>query len=127
MKHFIFCWFLAAICISSLVRADIFQWEYINPADPALGKQQSATLCVDGADANAAPGAGLSGLNLTMAYLTGANLTNAGFSNAIITDADFTAAEVRGANFSRSLYGSVKSGISVSQLYSTASYQARDL
>jgi hypothetical protein len=28
--------------------ADIFQWEYINPADPSDGKQQSTTLAPDG-------------------------------------------------------------------------------
>ena len=42
------------------VRADIFQWAYINPAVPSQGKQQSTTLCVDGAGLNAVPGAILS-------------------------------------------------------------------
>ncbi len=32
-----------------LARADIYEWEYINPANPSLGKQQSTTLCPDGA------------------------------------------------------------------------------
>src|SRR5688500_19944182 len=59
--------------------ADIFQWEYINPADPSQGKQQSTTLAPDGAGVDAVPGANLSGLNLTKAYLIGADLTNASF------------------------------------------------
>jgi uncharacterized protein YjbI with pentapeptide repeats len=155
--------------------ADIFQWEYINPADPNQGKQQSTTLAPDGAGVDAVPGADLSGRNLTMAYLIGvdlssiyschfgifcswettnlsdtnltnadlssadlswaslwdtnlrgANVTNADFSSATLTNADFTGADVRGARFGwpRSGYGT---GISLAQLYSTASYQARDL
>lgn len=56
------------------VRADIFQWQYINPANPALGKQQSTTLAPDGAGAIAAPGTNLSNRDLTKAYLIGADL-----------------------------------------------------
>ena len=57
-----------------VARADIFQWEYINPANPSQGKQPSTMLAPDGAGANAVPGANLSYRNLTMAYLIGANL-----------------------------------------------------
>src|SRR5206468_12459698 len=45
--------------------ADIFQWEYVNPADPGQGKQQSMTLCPGGAGVNAVPGADLRGRDLT--------------------------------------------------------------
>ena len=38
-----------------VARADIFEWEYINPADPSLGKQPGATLTPDGAGASVAP------------------------------------------------------------------------
>ena len=62
---------------SHAAHADIFQWEYINPADPSQGKQQSTTLAPDGAGVDAVPGANLYGRNLTMAYLIGADLTNA--------------------------------------------------
>src|SRR4029079_7605232 len=41
--------------IAHLARADIYQWEYITPANPALGKQPSAILCPGGAGAVAAP------------------------------------------------------------------------
>src|SRR5688500_4756651 len=58
-----------------VIRADIFQWEYVNPANPSQGKQQSTTLAFDGAGASAAPGADLSNRNLTMAYLIGADLS----------------------------------------------------
>src|SRR5262249_22992920 len=110
-------------------RADIYQWEYINPADPSQGKQQSKTLVPDGAGIVAVPGSDLSNRNLTMAYLIGAdlsganfsasmfgdtllvdadlsnaNLTNASFYGATLRDAEFAGAEVQGADFSKSNY-----------------------
>ncbi len=133
------------IAMPAAAHADIFQWEYIDPADPSHGKQQSTTLAPGGAGVDAAPGAGLAGRNLTMAYLIGAdltgavgrasnltnadlsqaNLTNSDFDAATLTDADFTGAEVRGADFSiNEGYGT---GITLDQLYSTASYQGHDL
>ena len=90
-------------------RADIFQWEYINPADPSQGKQQSTTLAPDGAGVDAVPGADLSDRNLTMAYLIGAdltgaygyyaNLTNADLSQANLTNAYFAGATLHGRQF----------------------------
>jgi hypothetical protein len=32
------------VAFASAAQADIYQWEYINPADPSQGKQQSTTL-----------------------------------------------------------------------------------
>jgi hypothetical protein len=60
---------------ASVARADIVQWEYVNPADPAQGKRPSLTLTPGGAGANAAPGANLANRDLTKAYLIGANLS----------------------------------------------------
>jgi uncharacterized protein YjbI with pentapeptide repeats len=137
---------LLLVCPSP-ARADIFQWEYINPADPSQRKRQSTTLAPDGAGVDAVPGADLSYRNLTMAYLIGAdltgtygdgaNLTNADLSHsnltasrfigARLTDADFTGAQVRDASFARNPFSSSGTGISLAQLYSTASYQAHDL
>ena len=65
---------LALFAPAPVARADIFQWEYINPANPSLGKQPSTTLAPDGAGANAVPGTNLSNRNLTKAYLIGADL-----------------------------------------------------
>ena len=48
---------LYVLLIAGATRADIFQWQYINPAVLTQGKQQSTTLCVDGAGVDAAPGA----------------------------------------------------------------------
>ena len=36
---------LAIFAPAPVARADIFQWEYINPANPSLGKQPSTMLC----------------------------------------------------------------------------------
>src|SRR4029079_16030267 len=66
---------LALFNTTPVARADIFQWEYVNPADPSQGKRQSTALTLDGAGATAEPGANLSNRNLTMAYMIGANLT----------------------------------------------------
>jgi uncharacterized protein YjbI with pentapeptide repeats len=161
MHRFIPLLFAVGILVGvANARADIFQWEYINPADASQGKRQSTTLAPQGSRVNAGPGADLAGRDLTMAYLIGADLTNANFASRItsqgrgyndrldrgynfinfqdarLSDADFTGAEVRGANFSRGYCrpGTACSrlpgwnvGITLAQLYSTASYQSRDL
>ena len=66
---------LALFAPAPVARADIFQWQYINPANPSQGKQPSTMLCPGGAGAYAVPGANLSNRNLTMAYLIGADLS----------------------------------------------------
>jgi uncharacterized protein YjbI with pentapeptide repeats len=48
-------------------------------------------------------------------------------SYATLTGANLTGAEVRGVSFHRDSYVGDDSGLSAAQLYSTASYQARDL
>ena len=45
---------LAIFPTGPVAHADIYQWEYINPANPGQGKQQSTMLAPDGAGANAA-------------------------------------------------------------------------
>jgi uncharacterized protein YjbI with pentapeptide repeats len=145
-RHILLVSFFPLLLVSpSPAPADIFQWEYIDPADPSQGKQQSTMLAPDGAGVDAVPGADLAGRNLTMAYLIGAdltsangfqtnltdsdlsqaklssaNLTRASFDGATLTNADFTHAEVRGAYLA-------DAGFTLAQLYSTASYQTRDL
>jgi uncharacterized protein YjbI with pentapeptide repeats len=151
------------VAFATSAHADIFQWEYINPADTSQGKQQSRMIAPDGAAVDAVPGTDLSYRNLTMAYLIGAdltgayassanltdadlsqanltnarvfnatltnadlsqaNLTNTVFEFATLTDADFTGAEVRGAGFGYT----TPRGFAADQLYSTRSYQSHDL
>src|SRR5258706_155220 len=87
---------LAAVFSASMLAvpgpasADIFQWQYINPADPSQGKQPSATLCPGGAGVNAVPYADLNSRNLTMAYLINTSLNSANVANADLTFADLT-------------------------------------
>lgn len=139
-----FCLLLLSLAsITQIASADIFEWEWINPADHSQGKQQSTTLVPDGAGLVPEPGLYTSYANLTQAYLSGANLmdakfgsaklTNADLSGANLTDvffydatlinADFTNAEVRGASFEYT----TDFGFTAAQLYSTASYQAGNL
>ena len=71
--------------------------------------------------------------NLSSAYFAGAILTNSNFSNAklssasfdftTLTNADFTNAIINGTDFT----GTVSRGFTESQLYSTKSYQNKDL
>jgi len=111
------------LLVNSIVSADIYQWEYIDPAQPELGKQQSLTLCPDGAGASAVPQANLDFRNLTQAYLIGSDLTGASFYSATLTDADMTNAVVNGASFC----STTGKGFTAAQLYSTASYAGGDL
>ena len=64
--------------------------------------------------------------NLAGGNFAGQNLTNASFYGAPLTDANFTDAEVRGASFGRFVSHFIDSteGITLAQLYSTASYRA---
>ena len=91
---------LALFAPTPRARADIFQWQYINPANPSQGKQPSTLLCPGGAGANAVPQSDLSFRNLTMAYLIGADLGGATASTAILTNAELTQANLTSANFS---------------------------
>jgi len=114
---------VALAALAAAARADIYQWEWVDPGDHSQGKRESATLCPDGAGKVAEPFAYLWRLDLTQAYLIGADLMAADFWQATLTDADLTDAEVWMARF-----GDVTSrGFTAAQLYSTASYKAKDL
>jgi uncharacterized protein YjbI with pentapeptide repeats len=131
------------VAFANAAHANIFQWEYVNPTDPSQGKRQSAMLAADGAGVRAMPGGNLSYLDLTMAYLIGADLTgafgydtdltNADLSQANFTNAFLVSARLAGANLTGArvqgadLSGTTAVGFSAAQLYSTASYQSRDL
>jgi len=91
-------------------------------------------------EGNDLTGWNLAGQNLAWAYfwyatltgtdLSNANLTSADFYYATLTGADLTDAVVAGANFGMYYdyyYRSPGSGITKEQLYSTASYKAKDL
>jgi len=111
------------LMINSIASAEIYQWEYVDPAHPELGKQQSPTLCPDGAGVWAVPLADLSFRNLTQAYLIGSDLTGASFYLATLTNADLSNAVVKRAEF----FSTTGQGFTAAQLYSTASYASGDL
>ncbi|MEQ9461124.1 MAG: pentapeptide repeat-containing protein [Phycisphaeraceae bacterium] len=73
------CAGLLIVCASASTYADIFEWQYIDPLNPSLGKQQSTTLTPDGAGMVAEPEAFLNEIDLTKAWLDQANLTDANF------------------------------------------------
>ncbi len=81
--------------------ADVYQWEWIDPAHPELGKQQSTTLCLGGAGIDPIPGVFLGSRDLTKAYLIGDDLSNASCSypGANLTNADLTLANLSSHNF----------------------------
>ncbi len=136
---------LAAICavLVASASADIYQWEYINPADPGQGKQASAVPCLGGIGVSAQPFADLSYRQLERGYFIGANLYDAYCYRATLISADFSHANLQDANFSRARLdnatftgadvraatfdGTVQYGFTAAQLYSTASYQSGDL
>jgi uncharacterized protein YjbI with pentapeptide repeats len=85
---------LAIFAPTQVARADIYQWEYVNPANPSWGKQQSTLLTPDGAGVNAVPAANLANRNLTKAFLPGASLANANLRNATFVYADFSTGSI---------------------------------
>src|SRR5262245_611 len=95
---------LTTLACAPPARADIYQWEYIDPLDPSQGKQQSTTLAPGGAGVDAVPGAVLDSRNLTMAYLNGADLTGANGYSANLTNADLANANLRQANLSKAIF-----------------------
>jgi uncharacterized protein YjbI with pentapeptide repeats len=72
-------------------------------------------------------GVAISANDLTGWNFANQNLTNSDFSGAILSEAQFANAEVRGARFYKTWGSEVGTGITLSQIYSTASYLADDL
>lgn len=134
---------LSVLIVSPAVLGNIYQWEWVDPADHSQGRQASSTLSPDGAGLVPQPGLDAYNKNLTQAWLSGTNLTDAYFDEATLTDADFTGANltyiyvrdatltnadftdatIAGANFS----GTTDSGFTQAQFESTANYVSGDL
>ena len=55
MKRLIYLSLIGLCLTTPAARANIFQWEYINPADPSQGKRQSTTLAPGGAGPSKGP------------------------------------------------------------------------
>ncbi len=139
-NHFIAIGVVVCIAFISPAFADIYEWEYVDPADPSAGRVESTTPCPDGVGVDAASGVNLDDRNLTQAYLVGAHLhyasllrvdftradlTNADISTTAIKDTIFTDAIINGAHLPGT--GNNGYGLKPEMIYSTASYQQGDL
>jgi uncharacterized protein YjbI with pentapeptide repeats len=128
--------------LAPVAHSDIFQWEYVDPADTTKGKRESTLLVPDGAGRNALPAANLQKLNLNKAYLVNRNLANAIFYFANVSQADFTGADLTNANLSYANlfsanftdaivvganFATQTGGVTAAQIYSTASYKNKDI
>jgi len=91
--------FPSVLAMSAMTLADIYQWEWVDRYDHSQGRQQSSTLCPDGAGQDAVPNVRLSNLDLTQAWLLDADLDSAWFSNSTLTDADLSHAVLTNARF----------------------------
>jgi uncharacterized protein YjbI with pentapeptide repeats len=78
--------------------ADIFQWEWVDPNDHALGKRQSSTLCPDGGGADPLEYHGLWSRDLTKAYLFGFDF-HTSIWYATLDDAYLAGAQLDGTFF----------------------------
>jgi uncharacterized protein YjbI with pentapeptide repeats len=79
----------------------VYQWEWVDPSDHSKGKQQSTTLCADGASVNVGPNSGaLINLDLTHAYLAGANLYQNELYSANLTNVYASYCTLLNANLS---------------------------
>jgi len=142
--------FAAALALfgwSTVSQADIYQWTYAADGYTLI---QSTTSCPGGVDVSAAPGVDLSSRDLTKAALWNTNLTDANFTSAILdnaylTNANLTGANLSGADLSHATFylanltdaiftnatvagtDFMHSGLTQSQLYSTASYQSGNM
>jgi uncharacterized protein YjbI with pentapeptide repeats len=115
-------WFAAALllnaaCHSAPLRADIFRWDTdtVIPGTEGITPGPGVQLHDRGLEF-----AQFSQANLTGANFEFSNLANARFEYAVLFDANLTQAVVKGTNFNDST-------LTKEQLYSTASYQAKDL
>jgi uncharacterized protein YjbI with pentapeptide repeats len=100
------------LLLSNLAVAEVFQWEFVDPANPALGKKKSTTLAPDGAGANLTSVTSLLGRNLTKAYLFQAKMPQYRVRSTILNDAYLAESNLlnlqgdgttaRGADMSRS-------------------------
>jgi uncharacterized protein YjbI with pentapeptide repeats len=113
---------------SSTSRADIFRWDngQVIPGTEGIVPGPGIDLAnrqlqYAGLSSIDLTGADFLLCNLANANLAGADLTNASLSNATLTSANLTGAMVSKANFRATI------GLTKEQLYSTASYQQKNL
>jgi hypothetical protein len=96
---------IVVLFTATAASADIYQWEWVNPADHNQGMRQSNIVCAGGAGVSAAPGANLAGLDLTNAYLdsadlTAADLTRTNLTGSFLQNVNLSRAVLSGTNLS---------------------------
>jgi uncharacterized protein YjbI with pentapeptide repeats len=107
------------------VQLDEFELEFAQFSQTNLSEATFQLANLNGAD--------LSGANLTDAWLYGSKLTDANLSGASLAGASLAFARLAGADFDGANVAGVffaaptEGGFTKEQLYSTASYQAKDL
>ena len=79
--------------------ADIYQWEWVDPADHSQGRQQSTTLAPDGAGRDAEAWEDLENLDLSSAWLNSKDMHHAYLRNSTLTNADFGYSDLSQAFF----------------------------
>src|SRR5688500_901795 len=96
--HLVRAFTLIALAASS-ASADIYQWEWVDPNDHSLGKQQSNVLCADGAGADPQAYHGLWHRDLTQAYLSKFDLHSVSFWGTRLDDAYMVRANLDGTSY----------------------------
>lgn len=99
------------VAFSNAAFGQVYQWEFVDPANPSLGKKQSTTLAPGGGTAHFNNVLGLSSRDLTKAYLFRSSIPQYRVSTTILDDAYLAEANLRniqgddmvarGADFSR--------------------------
>ena len=132
-----------ACAAGPVVHGDVFQWEWVDPADPSQGKRPSAVLCPMGSGLVLGPDSWALNHDLSQAYLIGSDLAGSHFWGTVFENADFAGADLTRAQFrSATLSGANLSGAKITgawlawatfggftreQFESTASYAAGQL
>lgn len=115
--------FSEAVMVSGSFSNSTFNESNMSNADMSFASFSSTYFTdVDLRGANLTHG-GFNSAKFIGADLTGADLTNASLSSSSLLDTNMTDSIVKGANFG----STVKRGFTNEQLYSTASYQEKDL
>ncbi len=113
-----------SLSLSSFAQADIFEWAYVDPADPSQGRYESTVLVPDGAGRQPAPYVQWNQLDLRKAWLPGANLEYAQVSGTNLSLADLSQANLSNASFfSAKLVGADLTGT----MLENTSFEAADL
>src|SRR5262245_30081761 len=104
---------LMTLLVPRTARADIFQWQWVDPNDHSLGKTQSSVLCPGGVGLTPMPGAFWGARDLTQAYLYQGDLAGSFFSGTTLTNAYFGQVTLSGSLIS----GTQMSGADLTQTH----------